>query len=96
MHIIDEENIPWKDCKYSREILDSKQKFLSLPDSEVYPKYLGIRKYIKQTIEIKFEEKPDYEALEQLLLKIDGHNEEELAEKAIEKIVLVVLAELVD
>jgi len=24
MHLIDEENIPWKDCKLSREILDSK------------------------------------------------------------------------
>jgi len=34
--------------------------------------------------------------LEQLLLKIDGHNEEELAEKAVEKIELAVLAGLVD
>ena len=96
MHLIDKENIPWKVMENRKDIFDSKREFAQSPQCLL--KYLGIRDFIVQVSQVKYEDEPDYDHFDSVLVNLmkpyrDAVHEmvvSDLAHKYSEKVVSVV------
>ena len=68
MHLIDKEDIPWKDMESRKDILEAKRVFAQSPQCLL--KYRGIRDFILQVSNVKYEDEPDYDHFDSVLVNM--------------------------
>lgn len=78
MALIGENQVPWKELSEKKDIAQSKLEFLQNIDEQIPPIFRGIRKYIKECYNTKYEAKPKYSELRNLIEKSFSNEDEAL------------------